>query len=507
MEALAIPERYPMYIDGAATDSASGETFASYEPATGRHLADLARGGSPDLDRAVRAARAAFDHGPWPTTSRSERARVLRRIAARLGEEGDRLAELEARDSGGTIRKARAIDVPGAQAAFDWCAWWAERLTDTEPPEPPPTGGYLRFHPVGVVGAILPWNFPLLLASWRIAAVIAGGNTCVVKPASFTSVTTVELARIAHECGLPPGVLNVVLGPGGGVGEELAGHPGVDLVAFTGSDEVGAKVAAVAARAGTRVQLDLGGKSANIVLDDADLARAVSGTLWGIFFHNGQICMAGSRSLVHEKVYDTFLEMVAKNSERLLLGDPLDARTDLGPLVSRQHVRGIHRVVRAAVEQGARLVCGGGSPDPAELGPGLDARAYYRPTVLADVDPAAAVARDEVFGPVLTVIPVRSDAEALAVANDSRYGLSGAVWSGDPHRARDLAERLCADRVWVNDYRMVDPTGPDFAARSPLLWERLTNEVDVFRVPRRVHVATPAEQRDRSLYAVLNPAL
>ncbi|HEX6358687.1 aldehyde dehydrogenase family protein [Actinophytocola sp.] len=475
--------RLSMWLDGRPVAAADGETFASYNPATGERIAEVPRASALDAQAAVRAARTAFDQGPWPRMSPAERAAVLRRIAELLTAESGRLAELEVRDTGSTIRTATHVAVAGAAAAFEWCAWWAETLGTHEPPDPAGDGEYLHWRPVGVVAAITPWNLPLLLASWKIAPALAAGNTCVLKPASFTSLTALELGRIAHDAGLPPGVLNVVTGPGPVVGDELARSPGIDLVTLTGSDGVGERVRSAAASA---VRLDLGGKSANVVLDDADLELAASGALWGIFFHNGQICMAGARLVAAEKVYDELLALITKRARLLRLGDPLDSATDLGPLITRQHVRTVRRHVLAAVADGAVLRCGGEPPDAGGL-PGLDAAAYFRPTVLADVAPDSAAAQEEIFGPVLSVIPVRSDDEAVAVANGTRYGLSAAVWSRDRARARGVAERLRADTVWLNDYRMVDITRPGGPGRgTDRLWHRLTGGLDVYR--RRQHV-------------------
>jgi acyl-CoA reductase-like NAD-dependent aldehyde dehydrogenase len=473
-------DSYPMYVDG--TPVTTGATFTSYEPATGAAFATLAKAGEAEVDRAVAAARRAFDQGPWPRMSAAERAEVLDRVAARLGASAGRLAALEVRDSGATIRKAESVDVPGAQAAFEWSAWWARGLSDTEPGGAPTPGDYLRWHPVGVVATFVPWNFPLLLAAWRIAPAIAAGNTCVVKPASFTSVTAVELVRILHEEGVPPGVVNLVLGPGAVVGDALTRDPRVDMSSFTGSNEVGEQVLAAAARTGHRVKLDLGGKSANIVLADADLERAVGGALWGAFLHNGQICMAGSRVLVHRALYADFLDVFRSRAEKLVLGDPAEVSTDLGPLVSRQQVRTVSRYVSLGLEQGARLVCGGVRP---ELPPHLDAKAYFRPTILSNVDASNVVFREEIFGPVVAVTPVDSDEHAVELANNSRYHLAGAVWSEDVERGWRVADQLRADRVWVNDYRMVDVSRP---AGGPGLFDRLANDLDDYRTVRRVHV-------------------
>jgi acyl-CoA reductase-like NAD-dependent aldehyde dehydrogenase len=492
-------ETYPLHIDGKAAAAASGETFTSYEPATGRPIAEVARGGAEDVHRAVVAARAAFDRGPWPRLTGAERAGYLRAVAAGLAREAGRLAELETRDSGATIRKANGADVPSAIAAFERAARWAQTLVDEAPSSP--DGAYLRPTPYGVVGAIIPWNLPLSLAAARVAPAIAAGNTCVVKPASFTSLTALELGHITGEAGVPAGVVNVVSGPGGTAGEALAGDPRVDLTSFTGSDEVGAVVAG-AVGAGRRLRLNLAGKSANVVLADADLELAACGVAWSIFYHNGQICMAGSRAIVHRDRYADFLDLIRERAAMLRLGDPLDERTDLGPLVSRHQVRTVDRMVRAGIADGARLLCGGTRPEPDELPGDLDRLAYYRPTVLADVDNASTVAREEIFGPVLVVMAAESDEDAVDLANDNAYGLAGAVWSADSDRARRCAERLRADQVWINDYRLADLTRP-VASGSPSCWDWLTNDLEDYRRLRRVYRAVTAPGRRPAHFGLL----
>lgn len=480
-------EHFPRYVDGRPAQASDGATFRSFEPATRRHLADVPRCGEADVREAVAAARRAFDTGPWPRMEPYERAAILRRVAGRLAEESRRLAELEVRDNGTTLRKALGADVPGAHAAFLWSAWWAEHLSDRlarghAGADAAAAPHYLRWHPLGVVAAIVPWNLPLLLAAWRIAPAIAAGNTCVIKPASFTSLTALELVRLLHECGLPPGVVNVVTGPGGTTGESLVRAPGVDLVAFTGSDAVGESVRLGAAGAGAATRLDLGGKSPNVVLSDADLDRAAAGVAWGIFLHNGQVCMAGSRAVVHADVHDAFVERLRELAGRLVIGDPMSPGTDLGPLVSRNQARTAQRFTRLGVSEGARLVCGGRAPDAGELAEGLDAGAYFLPTVLSEVTPDSTVAQEEIFGPVLSVIRAADDQEAVRIANGSRYGLSAGVWSADPAHARAVAESLRAERVWVNDYRLVDlELPPEGAVPGDVVWERLSNDLDGYR--------------------------
>ncbi|MET9415884.1 aldehyde dehydrogenase family protein [Streptomyces klenkii] len=483
MESVA--EQVPMYIGGLAVPAHDGAVLRTFEPATRRHLADVPSGGPEDVRRAVAAAREAFDEGPWPRMPARERARLLRAAAERLAGEAAEFARLEVRDNGATLRKARGADVPGAAAAFEWSAWWAEHVPEREAGG---SGAYVLWRPAGVVAAIVPWNLPLLLAAWRIAPAIAAGNTCVIKPASFASLSVLRLVRLLHECGLPPGVVNVVTGPGAVAGESLVRAPGVDLVAFTGSDETGEAVRQGAASAGTSTRLDLGGKSPNLVLADADLAQAVTGVTWGAFLHNGQVCMAGTRAVVHAAVHDEFVRLLVERVGRLRLGDPLDEATDLGPLVSRSQARTARRFTELGLSQGAQLACGGGSPAAGELPEGLDPAAYFRPTVLTSVGERDAVAQEEIFGPVLSVIRAADDEDAVRIANGTRYRLSAGVWSADPARARAVAERLRADRVWVNDYRLVDLELPGRDGQgASAVWDRLTNELDSYRRRHTVH--------------------
>lgn len=473
-----------MQINGKAVPALDGATFKSFEPATREHLADIPRAGEADVDAAVQAARDAFDHGPWPRMSPAERSAILLAVAGRLEEQAALFAELEVRDNGTTIRKALGADLPGAQAAFSWSAHWASGLAERHPRHPDldlDSTQYLRWRPRGVIAIVSPWNLPLLLAAWRIAPAIAAGNTCVLKPASFTSITALKLAQLMHECGLPPGVVNVVTGPGGVTGDSLVRSPGVDLIAFTGSNEVGETVQRQASSAGTSARLELGGKSPNLVLSDADLDRAVAGVAWGIFLHNGQICMAGSRAVVHRSLHAEFVERLLAQVARLRIGDPLDPATELGPLVSRQQARSARRFTELGVAEGAVLRCGGSMPAESALPDHLDPAAYFLPTVLDEVDADHQIAQQEIFGPVLAVIEAADDDDAIRIANSSRYALSAGVWSQDAERARAVAEQLRASQVWLNDYRVVDLDLPNAAAPDQAGWQRLSNELDGYR--------------------------
>jgi acyl-CoA reductase-like NAD-dependent aldehyde dehydrogenase len=410
--------------------------------------------------KAIASARQAFDEGPWPRIDGAERAAILRRVAELIESRQQEIAEIEARNSGGTMKKALFADVPGAIGSFQFFAGCAESEPDESPhgesPFPPAVSS-IRRDPNGVCTGIIPWNFPLLMASWKIAPAIAAGNTVVLKPASLTPLSAMELVKACEEAGVPAGVVNVVTGPGASIGEVLASHPMVDKVAFTGSTEVGKRIMQLASGTVKKVTLELGGKSANVVLDDADLDLAASGVLWGTFFHNGQVCESGTRALVHADVYDEFVTLLLERVPKLVIGDNLDMATDLGPLVAPAQVETVKRYVKLGLDEGAVLRCGG--DHPAGLTPGLDVSAFHLPTIF-EGDNRMRIAQEEIFGPVLCLIKVRSDEEAVAVANDSIYGLGGGVWSTDLERAHWVAAAMCTGMVWINDYHGITVTQP-----------------------------------------------
>jgi aldehyde dehydrogenase (NAD+) len=449
-----------LFIDGVWADAQSGETFPTHAPSTGEKIADVAKAGRDDAKRAVEAARKAFDDGPWPKLSGKERAEKLRAAAEIISGRSAEIAEIEARDGGGTIKKAMFADVPGAVSTFQAFADCAENEPDVidrgESPFPP-AKSTVRREPFGVCSGIVPWNFPFLMAGWKIGPAIAAGNCVVLKPASFTSLSAIEMVKAVEEADIPPGVVNLITGPGGSAGEELAQHPLVDKVAFTGSTEVGRRIMQLASGTVKKVTLELGGKSANIVLDDADLDLAAAGVLWGTFFHNGQVCESGTRALVSRNIYDEFVGMLVERAGKIVIGDNMDMATDLGPLVAPSQVDTTERYVKLGLDEGAKLLCGGSKPT--NLPDGLDPSAYYLPTIF-EADNSMKIAQEEIFGPVLCVIPFDSDDEAIKIANDSIYGLGGGVWSKNLERAHAVAASMRTGTVWINDYHMITPTQP-----------------------------------------------
>jgi aldehyde dehydrogenase (NAD+) len=450
-------DTYQLVIDGGRSDAASGETFESIDPSTGEVFATVAKAGKEDVRRAVEAARTAFDQGPWPKMKGRDRAKALLAIADGIKKSAGDLAELESRDSGGTIRKAKNADIGMAISTFRVFAEIAGRDENEEAlPRSPISTNYLRREPLGVCAAVTPWNFPLQMAAWKIAPAIAAGNTVILKPASYTPLSSLELGRIALEAGVPEGVVQVLSGPGAAAGEELISAEGVDKVAFTGSTEVGSRIMQLAAGTIKKCTLELGGKSPSIVLDDVDLDYAVEGVLWGIFFHQGQVCSAGSRLFLHRGIHDEFFSALVKRAEDITVGPALNPGSDIGPVVAQSQLDTVERYVEIGKEEGAEVAVGG----ERAVVEGHEGGYYYRPTILSGVDNSMKVAQEEIFGPVLVVIPVEDDDEAVRLANDSIYGLAGAVWSSNVPRATKIAEELRTGTVWINDYHMINPRYP-----------------------------------------------
>jgi phenylacetaldehyde dehydrogenase len=446
-----------LFINGQWVDAASGQTFETPNPATGETLANIAEGDAEDINRAVRAARNAFDSGPWSRLTPSERGRILWRIGDLILEHADELAQLESLDNGKPRDVARAADVPLAADMFHYMAGWATKIEGNTINISVPYMPGANFHsytlrePVGVVGQIIPWNFPLLMAAWKLAPALTTGNTVVLKPAEQTPLTALRLAGLLAEAGVPDGVVNVVTGFGETAGAALAAHDDVDKVAFTGSTEVGKLIVHAAAGNLKKVSLELGGKSPNIVFDDADTG-AVEGAANAIFFNHGQCCVAGSRLFVQEDRFDEVVNGVAEIAKGIKLGPGMESGTQMGPLVSDEQLRRVTGFLESGVSEGATTVTGGN-----RLG---DTGYFVEPTVITNTRPDMKIVREEIFGPVVVAAPFRSLDEIAAEANNSDYGLGAGIWTKDISKAHALAKKLRAGTVWINCYNVFDASLP-----------------------------------------------
>jgi aldehyde dehydrogenase (NAD+) len=435
-------------------DAAAGTTMEIVNPATEETIATVAAAGRADVDAAVQAARTAFN-GPWAALSARERGRLVSRLADRLMEKADEIARLETLHNGKPISEARHVEIPAAAECLEYYAGWADKVTGETIPV---KGNYLTYtlrEPLGVVAAIVPWNFPLLLAAWKIGPALATGNTVILKPAAETPLTAIALGEIAVEVGLPPGVLNILTAPGPEVGQALVAHPGIDKVAFTGGTATGKAIMRSAADTLKKITLELGGKSPNIVLPDADIDAALRGATTGIFYGKGEVCAAGSRLLVAKEIKDQFVEKLAARTKKMVAGDPLDPKTRYGSLASKRQLDTVMRYVDIAKKEGAALVAGG---ERADIGTGKGY--FFQPTVFDNVKPEMTIAREEIFGPVLATIEFADVDEAIARANDSEYGLAAAVWTRDVKKAHYVARKLQAGTVWINTYNVYDTAAP-----------------------------------------------
>jgi len=451
---VAAADQRKLFINNEWRDAASGETMDVVNPATEEVCATVPAADQRDLDAAVEAARAAFN-GPWSRLSARERGRLVRRLGERLMERADEFARLETLHNGKPITEARHIEIPAAAECFEYYGGWADKVMGETIPV---KGNYLNYtlrEPLGVCAAIVPWNFPLLIAVWKIAPALATGNTIIVKPSPQTPLTALALGEIALEVGLPPGVLNVLSGPGAELGQAIVAHPGIDKIAFTGGTTTGKAIMRAAADTLKKITLELGGKSPNIVLADADIESAIRGATVGIFYGKGEVCAAGSRLLVDRSIKDEFIDKLAARTKKMVAGDPMDPKTRFGALSSKRQMETVMRYVESAKKEGAALVAGG---ERADIGTGKGY--FFQPTVFADVKPEMTISREEIFGPVLAAIEFADLDEAIARANDSPYGLAAGVWTKDIKKAHYVAGKLQAGTVWINTYNIYDTASP-----------------------------------------------
>lgn len=442
-----------LFINGQFVEAEDGETLPSLNPHDGSKLADVAMAGRADIDKAVKAAQAAFPR--WSSMAAMERGRLLLKLADLIEERGDELARLESLDTGHPLRDTRNLDVARTSATFRYFGGMADKYHGAVIPVERGFLNYMLRQPVGVVGQIVPWNFPLMFTSWKMGPALAAGNTIVMKPAELTPLSSLRMAELMAEVGFPDGVVNIVPGLGNVAGQYIAEHPGIAKVAFTGSTAVGRRIVQASAGNLKRVQVELGGKGANIVFGDADITAAVNGSAFAIFHNQGQACIAGSRLVLHESIADEFLEKFTALATSIRLGNPLDPTTEMGPLTSAMHKERVMGYCQIAREQGGEILIGGKSPDRSDLAAGY----YIEPTVVK-AKPTDRVSQEEVFGPFVTVTTFKSDEEALEIANGTEYGLGGGLWTRDLQRAHQVAAAMKSGMVWINCYKRFNPGSP-----------------------------------------------
>jgi len=497
-----------LYIGGQWRAGHAEQYEPVYNPATSEILAYVVKADVEDTREAIRAARQAFDEGPWPQMAPGERSRILHKVVDALQEHEEELADLEMNNGGCTWRKAHLMDIPVGLLHFRHFA----KLAGFEPLEPVPqitfpslSYNFVQREPIGVCGQIIPWNFPFMMAVWKIAPALAAGNTIVLKPASLTPLSALRMFEIIAETDLlPPGVLNLITGPGATVGSELAQNPLVDKIAFTGSTEVGREVMRQAAGTIKKVTLELGGKSPNLLLDDAELDIAVDGSLWATFMHNGQACESGSRLFVPDSLYDEFMARLIDRASKLVVGLPADGFTDLGPMISRSQLERTESYIQIGIEEGATPVLLGRRPDVPELANGH----FISPTIFTDVRNDMRIAQEEIFGPVLAVIKYDRLEEAIRMANDTIYGLAAGVWSADVEKAVKVATGLRAGTVWINDYHIISAEAPFGGYKQSGIGRELgTWGLMEYTEVKHIHADLSRTRDARFWYDILTPRL
>ncbi len=499
-------EQYKLFINGKFQDAASGKTFESVDPGTEAPIATVAQAGKADAEAAIAAARKAFNSGVWSGLTPAARMAKIHDFADEISKQGLRLAATESMDAGMIIRLAGIFPLLGtglmrnlslaAATKFPW-------------EEEIPVSGYafgpgrefIRREPIGVCVGIIPWNFPMDMAFWKIAPALIMGNCMVLKPASYTPLSALIIAECAQAAGIPDGVINVIAGPGGELGSVLCTHPDVDKIAFTGSTEVGREIMRMASDTVKKVTLELGGKSANIILDDADMELAVEGACFGTFFHQGQVCESGTRVLVPSKIYDQFVEKMKKRAEALRVGYQLDPASHMGPLVSKQQLATVERYVKIGKDEGAKLVTGGKRVEV----PGIKGGYYYAPTIFANVNNKMRIAQEEIFGPVVCVIKYDSDEEAVAIANDSIYGLGGGVFSSNQARAERVARGVRTGTMWINNYHIFADYCPFGGYKQSGVGRELGMAgLHEYTVIKRIHVNSLADANSNMTFQLLS---
>jgi len=445
-----------MLIDGKWVAAASGKTFETVDPATGAVLANVAEGDAEDVERAVRAARRAFDDGPWSRSTPTDRVKILLRVAELIEQNAQEIAQLETLDNGKSINESLNVDIPSAANTFRYYAGWVDKSYGQTIPSDPDFFNFTLREPVGVCGQIIPWNFPLLMAAWKLGPALACGNTVVLKPAEQTPLSALRLGEILQEAGLPDGVVNIIPGYGPSAGGALVRHPLVDKIAFTGSTDVAKEIHRDTSGTLKRVSLELGGKSPNIVFADANVEDAVQGALMGVFFNQGQVCCAGTRLFVEQKLHDEFADTLAKHASGIQQGPGIDPSTKIGPLVSKEQLDRVTGYLEIGKKEGAKPIAGG----ERNTAKGLEGGYFVKPTVFTGVKNDMRIAQEEIFGPVVSVIPFKDESDAVLQGNNTFYGLAAGVWTRDVSKAHRVARAIRAGTLWVNCYNVFGASAP-----------------------------------------------